>query len=98
MKLLTKALLNKFASVGDQSEVEDPLIICKFFHPFHPWRRYASEYDPDTKIFFGFVDGDFPEWWYFSLDELEQVKIMGLGMERDMFFDPRRFSELNLKN
>lgn len=56
MMLLTKALLEQFSKIGDQSEVEDPLVICKFFHPCHHRTRYATEYDPQNRIFFGFVD------------------------------------------
>ena len=73
MELLTDALLKQFSEVGNQSEVEDPWVICTFFHPFCAWTRYATEYDPENRLFFGFVDGDFGEWGYFSLDELEDL-------------------------
>jgi len=33
MKLLTKALEKRFAEVGSQEEVKDPIIIAKFFDP-----------------------------------------------------------------
>jgi hypothetical protein len=52
MKLLTIELLKTFERVGDQSQEKDPLVIAKFFHPFHHRTRYATEYDPQDRIFF----------------------------------------------
>jgi hypothetical protein len=72
MKLLTKALLKQFEMIGDQSESEDPILVCKFFYPDFHRTRYASEYDPEHQLFFGYVDGDFPERGTFSLQELLQ--------------------------
>lgn len=61
MQLLTKAIKQKFVKVGDQSHEENPLIICKFFDPCSEWTWYASEFNEDDGIFFGFVRGHFPE-------------------------------------
>ncbi|MDO8270045.1 MAG: DUF2958 domain-containing protein [Candidatus Levybacteria bacterium] len=33
MKLLTKELLARFAKIGRQEEIEDPLVVAKFFNP-----------------------------------------------------------------
>ncbi|NIM44557.1 MAG: DUF2958 domain-containing protein, partial [Nitrososphaeria archaeon] len=34
------------------------------------------------------------QWGWFSLEELESVKLMhGLGIERDLYWTPRPFSE-----
>lgn len=46
-KLLTKAILQKFEKVGDQSDQKDPLIICKFFDPCSQRTRFAAEFDPE---------------------------------------------------
>jgi hypothetical protein len=50
-------------------------------------------------IFFGYVSvhGDFcDEWGYFSLSELSSVKCppFGLGIERDLYFDPKPISKV----
>jgi|TARA_R110000803_G_C11790991_1_gene298028 hypothetical protein len=91
MKLLTKAIVNKFDKVGSQEEIKDPVVIAKFFTPWSNWTWFATEYDPERKIFFGMVHGHEKEWGYFSLDELVEVKgPFGLGIERDMMFDPER--------
>tara|TARA_R110002012_G_scaffold124141_2_gene275035 strand:- start:174 stop:485 length:312 start_codon:yes stop_codon:yes gene_type:complete len=89
MKLLTKAILDKFEKVGSQEEVKDPVVIAKFFTPWSHWTWFATEYDPDSKLFFGLVEGHENEWGYFSFDELASLKgPFNLGIERDMMFDP----------
>lgn len=97
MKLLTVELLSLFTKHGDQSDDEDPVIIAKFFTPDGGWTWYASEYNEEDQIFFGYVVGPFPEWGAFALDELQKIRgVLGLPVERDRFFEPKRFSELRL--
>ena len=95
MKLLTKVLESRFKKVGSQEQVKDPVIIAKYFHPMSNWTWYATEYDPVDRMFFGMVHGFEKELGSFSLDELEQTKVHGLGIERDMYFRERRLSELS---
>lgn len=48
-------------------------------------------------MFFGLVDGFEKEWGYFSLSELEGTRGMfGLGVERDLNFQPKTIRELGL--
>ena len=98
MKLMTKALEKRFAAVGSQEEAADPLIIAKFFNPCGAGTWYATEYDPETRLFFGYVSifGDHnDEWGSFSLDELEDYKgPLRIGIERDRYFGEKRASEL----
>jgi len=102
MKLLTKPLLKRFSKVGSQEHIKDPLIIAKFFNPSGAGTWYATEYDPKTRNFFGYVSifGDWnDEWGYFSLDELESYKgHFGLGIERDLYFGEKRASEIIINN
>lgn len=104
MKLLTKELLNRFSKVGSQEKIptNDKIIIAKFFNPSGAGTWYATEYDPETREFFGYVSifGDYnDEWGYFSLDELESIKGMfGLGIERDISFGEKKFSEIKNLN
>jgi hypothetical protein len=87
MKLLTKEIEERFKKIGSQENIEDPEIVAKFFDPTGSWTWYATEYDHDTKTFFGLVDGYEKEFGYFSLEELESVKgSFGLGIERDRYF------------
>ena len=90
MQLLTRALEQRFAQIGSQEGQADPLIIARFFNPTGAGTWYATEYDPQTRTFFGYVSifGDQnDEWGYFSLDELEGYRgAFGLGIERDLYF------------
>lgn len=96
MELLPEELKKQLPPLYSQELESDPLVICKFFHPLSFWTWYAYEGSPegDDFIFFGWVYGDFPELGYFSLSELESVTVMGLGIERDLFFKPMRLSEV----
>jgi len=98
MKLMTKELEARFKEVGSQEDNEDPIIIAKYFNPSGAGTWYATEYNPEERIFFGYVSifGDLnDEWGYFSLDELESFKgQFGLGIERDLYFGEKRASEI----
>ena len=97
MKLLTKAIEKKLPAFYSQEHVEDCIAQVKFFCPWNQWTWYATEYNPETGVFFGLVHGFETELGYFSLEELESVKGPGifasLGIERDMHFTPRPLSE-----
>ena len=107
MRLLTIELERKFEKVAkDKFTVEgaknekDPTIIAKYFHPFRGATWYATEYDPETKRFFGFVAGltgnpiD-DEWGYFDLQEMESLLVNGLPLERDLHFGNPKASEVS---
>ena len=98
MQLLTKELLNRFEKVGRQEEVADPIVIAKFFNPAGAGTWYATEYDPESKEFFGYVSifGDWnDEWGSFALSELENYRgKFGLGIERDRYFDEQPISQV----
>ena len=96
MKLITPELIERFKEVGDQSEVENPVFIAKFFDPVGSATWYATEYDPETNICDGYVTGlSFDEWGSFSITELESIqRPFGLGIERDIHFSEIGFNEL----
>lgn len=97
MQLLTNELLRRFAQVGPQENDPDPIVIAKFFNPCGAGTWYATEYDLETRTFFGYVSifGDHnDEWGDFSLDELEAFRTpFGLGIERDLCSSERRISQ-----
>ena len=104
MKLLTKAILDRFKKIWNQDDkkTEDVIIVAKFFNPTGAGTWYASEYSEEERNFYWFVSifGDYnDEWGGFSLDDLESFKWkFWLGIERDLHFEPKKFSELNLPN
>lgn len=96
MKLITKEIENRFAKTGYQGDELDPVVVAKFFNPCGAGTWYATEYDPQNRICFGYVTGlGFDEWGDFSIEELESVKCppFNLPIERDMYFPERRISE-----
>jgi hypothetical protein len=96
MELLTKELERRFAAVGRQEALGDKaIVVAKYFTPGCQWTWYATEYDPETRQFFGLVDGFEAELGYFSLDEMEAVTSpMGLAMERDLHWKEVTLSEV----
>jgi len=93
MQLLTKELREKLPKLYAQEHNADPIAYVKFFHPLSSWTWYATEFDgQDT--FFGLVFGHETEYGYFSLSELENTKVSGLGIERDLYFTPIPISEV----
>jgi hypothetical protein len=107
MKLLTQELRKKLPPLYSQQNEPDPLVICKFFHPMSNMTWYAIEgspvdedgyFDTDKEkvdyLFFGWVYSDFPELGYFSLNEMQSITVMRLGLERDLHFKPMKLSEV----
>ena len=98
MKLLTKALRAQLPALGTTDHEADPMVVCKFFYPDFHFSWYGIEFDGED-LFYGFVDGDFPELGYFRLSELEQNRgKLGMAIERDRFFKPCRLSVLQAKD
>ena len=96
MKLLTEELKKEFAKVGRQEGSPDPLVIAKFFYPMSGATWWATEYIPEDECFFGYISlfGDHnDEWGYFSLQEMQETKIKGIGIERDLYFDIQPMSK-----
>ena len=95
MKLLTKTLEKQIPPIGSQAENPNPKVYAKFFTPWSHWTWYVTEYDPETRICFGYVQGIEDEWGSFSLEELEEINgPLGLKIERDLYFTPKPVKEL----
>ncbi len=98
MRLMTKELEKRFSQIGSQKEVEDPVIVARFFTPFGSARWYATEYDSVNKMFFGFVSifgGWDDEWGYFSLTELQSGKnTFGTVIERDLYWTEQKIKSV----
>jgi hypothetical protein len=97
MKLLTKEILAAFVKQGDMSnkKAADILVIAKFFNPGGAGTWFACEYDPETRIFFGYATIHYGELGSFSLDELESFRgRWGLRIERDRHWRRRSLQEV----
>ena len=96
MKLMTQAQKNKMIkNHNNQDGSKDFKAVIKLFDPTGSGTWYLSELDPNTNIAFGLCDLGYPELGYVSLDELSNLKVkMGLSIERDLYFTPKTFDEL----
>ena len=72
--------------------LKEKVIYMHFFIGGCDW--YAAEYDPQDKLFFGFAilndDLEMAEWGYFSLEELSDIKVKFLEVDRDIHFTPTK--------
>lgn len=100
MKLLTAEIKKKIPKLYETEDVsdEEKEVVCKFFDPFSNWTWYViegEEQDGDW-IFFGLVEGHEKELGYFSLNELESIRINGRQrIERDKYFDKCRLKDVS---
>jgi hypothetical protein len=85
-----------------QENVSDPVAAVKFFDPCGRFTFYVLEgsRQPDGDLLlFGFcrsaLGPDCDEMGYVSLSQLESVRgPLGLGIERDLYFEPTPLSEI----
>lgn len=92
-KLLTKDIEKKLPALRSQDgkAPAQVRVVVKFFNPYGAGTWYATEYDPKERLFFGYARISDGELGYFSLDELESVRVppFGLGIERDLYWDDK---------
>jgi len=60
------------------------LVWCRLHHEGLGWTWYLTECDRASGAAFGFVDGDFPEWGSFDLDELLSNGVRALPDRRPL--------------
>jgi hypothetical protein len=75
----------------------DPVFYAKFFDPYATnWTWYACGFDEADGIFEGYVEGYANEWGSWCLSDLTHAirGMKGIGIERDLYFTPCRYSEL----
>ena len=104
MKLLPKDIREKLPALYSQDGKGGKAVVyTKYFTPSSNWTWMATEGEPvldesqneiDYK-FFGLVFGHEREFGYFLLSELEEVRgLMGLPIERDLYFQPKTLEEI----
>lgn len=97
MKLLTKEIEKKLPALYSQEDVEDPTVVVKFFDPCGAATWYITEgqWEGEDFMMFGLCYIHEPELGYVVLGELQEYKgPLGLGIERDKFWSPKRLSEV----
>ena len=97
-KLITKEIEKALHKLYSQENVDDPIVVAKWFSPYSNWRWFAIEFDGED-IFFGLVQGFETELGNFSKSELENLTF-GSGrfevpaIERDLSWQPKKLSEV----
>lgn len=103
MKLLTKKIEQKLKKypLNSQEDETDPVAILKYFSPIGrgTWYVLEAEKQGEDYLFFGYVESPidplFDEYGYFTLKQLEEIRLpFGLGIERDLYFEQERMSEI----
>lgn len=76
--------------------LKEKLIVMHFFIGGCDW--YAAEYSPEEQCFFGFAilneDYEMAEWGYFSLQELSDLKVKFIEVDRDLHWKPQKAIEI----
>ena len=80
----------------EEVPLKEKIIHMHFFIGGCDW--YATEYDGEKQLFFGFAilnnDYEMAEWGYFSLRELDELKVKFLEIDRDLHFTPCKACEI----
>lgn len=94
--LITKDIANKLPALGkNEAQGLDAIAQVKLFTPDSNWTWYATEYDPESGLMFGLVDGFEQELGYFNINEVAAIRGgLGLPVERDRYFTPTPLKDL----
>ena len=92
-KAIQKQLPKFYAT--DNELLGDRTAYARYFHPMSSYTAYLLEYDPKEKLGFGLTTMGY-EWelGYMSIEEMQSVKVMGLGIERDIHFQPKALHQI----
>ncbi len=98
-KFMTKELGATIPAIGANEDVADHdavLAPAKLFSPYNGWRWYITEWDAETGLCFGLVEGFETEVGYFDLTELAEVTVFGKvpAVERDLYWKPQTLGEI----
>ena len=97
MELFTKEIIRKAkAQYPLGSNMENQIIVAKFFNPTGAGTWYLMNIDPEDEDYcWGIVDLFEVEIGSFSKSELENTNVgFGLGIERDLYFEPMNVMDL----
>ena len=79
----------------DKGLIGDKIAYARYFFPMGAYTAYLLEYDPKERIGFGAVTMGYGwELGTMPLDEMQEVKVKGLGIERDLYFKPTKLHEI----
>ena len=91
--------LKKIPKFYETEEIttKEKMIYLHFFIGASDW--YVVEYDETEQQFFGFVilnnDFESAEWGYFSFQELKNISLQGVEIDRDLHWEVRPAKKVN---
>jgi len=98
-KLVTaeiKKASKKFPLYSQDGKKGQAVVLARYFTPYSNYTWYMLEFDPTTGDAFGYIVGPEPEYGYFNVNELQNIKhnarfmgrIISLqAIERDISID-----------
>jgi hypothetical protein len=98
--LMPFSLEVKMPKIYEQEKLGSKAVVhAKFFLPGTGWSWFASEYDHEARLCFGYAhnsaDPQNAELGYFSLNELESIRAGGIfRVERDLHWEPKTIAEV----
>ena len=98
-KLMTKELGDTIPALyanEDVSDYDGVVAIAKLFSPYNGWRWFITEWEAETGLCFGLVQGFETELGYFHLSELAEATVLGSvpAVERDLYWKPTTLGEI----
>lgn len=89
-RLMTEGLRKQLPDLYGQDDAGDNAVVyARYFSLSSMWEWFATEFDGED-TFYGLVNGFEPEFGYFSLSEMERMRIKELAgipaIERDITF------------
>ena len=95
MNILSHEAVQHLPLLYSQEQVDDPIVPCRFYHPYSDWYWYPLEMSLEDGLFFGWVKGFEGELGYFSVAEFKDVEDhTGLPFLVDETFQPMSLSEV----
>ena len=97
--LMTKEIGNTIPALYANENAEDhdsALAHVKLFSPYNGWTWYVTEWEGETGLCFGLVQGFEEELGYFDLTELAEATVFGSvpAVERDLYWEPTTLGEI----
>ena len=98
-KLMTRELGDTIPAIRTNENVKDydtVLAPAKLFSPYSNWTWFITEWEAETGLCFGLVEGFETELGYFDLTELAEATVFGgvPTVERDLYWKPRTIGEI----
>ena len=98
-ELMTQELGDAIPALHTNENVrdhDDVLAPAKLFSPYGNWTWFITEWDPETGLCFGLVEGFEKELGYFDLTELAEATVFGgvPAVERDLYWQPKTIGEI----